>query len=161
MSTPSSCPGKPNLSWKFSVSFLCFVLDLQFLTPGLQPSLLVTSLFIPIPHICLLCCSVTKSCPVLCDPMECPMECSMPGFLVLHCLLELAQTHAHWVNDTLQLSHPLSSPSPALVLLSIRAFSSELALCIRWLKIGASASVLPMNIQGWFLGLTGLISFLS
>ena len=46
--------------------------------------------------------------------------------------------------------HPLSSPSPALVLPSIRAFFSELALCIRWPKIGASASasVLPMNIQG-------------
>ena len=61
MRTPSSCPGKPNLCWKFSASFLCFVLDLQFLTPGLQPSPLVTLLFIPIPHLCLLCCSVTMS----------------------------------------------------------------------------------------------------
>ena len=80
-----------------------------------------------------------------------------------HCLLELAQTHVHWVNDTFQLSRPLSSPSPALVLPSIRVFSSELALCIRWPKIGASASasVLPVNMQGWFLGLTGFISFLS
>ena len=47
---------------------------------------------------------------------------------------------------------------------STRVFSSELALPIRWPKTGtsASASILPMNIQGWFLlGLTGLISLLS
>ena len=49
-----------------------------------------------------------------------------------------------------------------LLLPSIRVFSSESALCIRWLSIGASASVLPMNIQGWVpLRLTGLISLLS
>ena len=34
------------------------------------------------------CCSVTQSCPALCDPMD----CSMPGFLILHCLLKLAET---------------------------------------------------------------------
>ena len=45
---------------------------------------------------------------------------------------------------------------------SIRVFSNELALSIRWQNIGASASFFPMNIQGWFrLGLTGLISLLS
>ena len=47
---------------------------------------------------------------------------------------------------------------------SIRVFSSESALRIRWPKywVSASASALPMNIQGWFpLGLTGWISFLS
>ena len=47
-------------------------------------------------------------CPILCKPMY----CSMPGFLVLHHLPELAQTHVHWVGDTIQPSHPLSSPSP-------------------------------------------------
>ena len=50
------------------------------------------------------------------------------------------------------------------VFLSIRVFSNELVLRIRWPSIGvsASASVLPMNIQGWFsLGLTGLISLQS
>ena len=40
------------------------------------------------------------------------MGCSTPGFTVLHQLLELAQTHVHWVGDAIQLSHPLSSPSP-------------------------------------------------
>ena len=38
------------------------------------------------------------------------MDCSMPGFLVLHHLLELAQTHVHRVGDAIQPSHPLSSP---------------------------------------------------
>ena len=39
------------------------------------------------------------------------MDCSMPGFPVLHHLMELAQTHVHWVSDAIQPSHPLSSPS--------------------------------------------------
>ena len=40
------------------------------------------------------------------------MDCSMPGFPVLHYLLEFAQTHVYWVNDATQPSHPLSPPSP-------------------------------------------------
>ena len=54
------------------------------------------------------CFSVANSRPTLCYPMD----CSTPGFLVLPHLLEFAQTHFHWVNDAIQLSHPLSSPSP-------------------------------------------------
>ena len=64
-------------------------------------------------------------------------------------------------------NHPIPH-RPLLLLLSIfpsiKVFSNELALCIRWWSTGASASasVLPMNTQGWFLlGLTGLISLLS
>ena len=41
------------------------------------------------------CCSATQSCPTLCNPMD----CSVPGFPVLHFLLEFAQTHVHWVSD--------------------------------------------------------------
>ena len=52
--------------------------------------------------------SVAQSCPILCDPMN----CSTPGLPVHHKLLESAQTHAHWVGDAIQPSHPLSSPSP-------------------------------------------------
>ena len=59
-------------------------------------------------NLILCCCSVTKSCPTLCKPTN----YSMPGFLVLHYLLELAQTHVHWVGDAIQPSHPLSFPSP-------------------------------------------------
>ena len=52
-------------------------------------------------------CSFAQLCPTLCIPMD----CSMPGFPVLHYLPEFAQTHLHWVNDTIQPSHLLSSPS--------------------------------------------------
>ena len=56
------------------------------------------------------CCSVTQSCLTLGDSMD----CSMPGFPVLHHLSEVAQIHVHRVGDAIQLSHPLSSPSSAL-----------------------------------------------
>ena len=59
-------------------------------------------------------CSVSKLYPTPCDPMD----CSTPGFSVLHCLLEFAQTHVHWVGDAIQTSHPLSSPSPPALSLS-------------------------------------------
>ena len=51
--------------------------------------------------------SVAQSCLTLCKPMD----CSTPGFLVYHQLLELAQTHVHQVGDAIQPLHPLSSPS--------------------------------------------------
>ena len=59
-------------------------------------------------------CSVAQSCPTLCDPMD----CSVPGFPVLHHLTEFAQTHLHWVGDAIQPSHPLSSPSSPVFNLS-------------------------------------------
>ena len=46
------------------------------------------------------------------------MDCSIPGFAVHHQLLELAQTHVHWVGDAIQPSHLLSSPSPPVFNLS-------------------------------------------
>ena len=67
----------------------------------------------------------------LCDPMN----CGTPGFPVHHQLPELAQTHVHRISDAIQPSHPLSSPSPlAFNLSSIRVFSNESVLCIRWPK---------------------------
>ena len=51
--------------------------------------------------------SVAQSCATLCDPMD----CSTPGFPVHHQILELTQTHVHWVNDAIQPSHPLPCPS--------------------------------------------------
>ena len=47
-----------------------------------------------------------------------PMDCSTPGLPVHHQLLELAQTHVHWISDAIQPSHPLSSPSPPVFDLS-------------------------------------------
>ena len=58
--------------------------------------------------------SVTQSCPTHCNSMN----CSTPGLPVHHQLLEFAQTHVHWIGDAIQLSHPLSSPSPLAVNLS-------------------------------------------
>ena len=52
--------------------------------------------------------SVAQSCPTLCDPMN----CSTPGLSVHHQLPELTQTHVHRVDDVIQPSHPLLSPSP-------------------------------------------------
>ena len=52
--------------------------------------------------------SAAQSRPTLCNPMD----CSMPGLHVHHQLPEFPQTHAHWVCDAIQPSHPLSSPSP-------------------------------------------------
>ena len=87
----------------------------------------------------------------------------MPGFPVHPQLLEPTQTDVHRVGDAVQPSHPLPSPSPpASIFPSIRVFSNKLALPIGWQKIGASVSVLAMNIQGWYpSGLTGFISLLS
>ena len=53
---------------------------------------------------------VAQSCPTLWDPMD----YGTLGFPVLHCLLEFAQTHVHWIGDAIQPSHPLSPSSPVL-----------------------------------------------
>ena len=52
--------------------------------------------------------SVTQSCPTLCDPMN----HSTPGLPVHHQLPESTQTHVHRVDDAIQWSHPLLTPSP-------------------------------------------------
>ena len=89
----------------------------------------------------------------LCSTLWDPMDCSMPGFPVHHQLLELAQTHVHWVGDAIQPSHPLSPPSPTFNL-SIRVFSSESVIRIRWPKDWSfSFSISPSNEY------SGLISF--
>ena len=58
--------------------------------------------------------SVAKLCPALCNPVD----CNIPGFPVLCYLPELAQTHVRWINDSFQLSNPLSPPSPPALNLS-------------------------------------------
>ena len=89
-------------------------------------------------------CCVAQSCPTLWDPMD----CSTPGLPVLHNLLELTQTHVHWLDDAIQPSHPLSSPSPPAFSLSQQQeffLMSQLVLSGGW-SIRPSASVLSMNI---------------
>ena len=83
--------------------------------------------------------SVAQSCPTFCDPMH----CSTPGLPVHHHLPGLAQTHVHRVSDAIQPFYPLSSPSPP-IFPSIRVFSKESVLCIRWPKYW-SFSISPSN----------------
>ena len=93
------------------------------------------------------------------------MDCRMPGFPVHHQLLELAQTHIHWVGDNIQPSHPLSSPSLPVFDLSqhqglFQWVSSSHQVAKYWSF--SFRSVLLMNIQDLFpVGLTSLISLQS
>ena len=95
--------------------------------------------------------SVAQSCPTFCDPMN----CSMPGLPVHHQLQEFTQTHVHRVSDAIQPSHPLLSPSsPASIPPSIRVFSNESTLRMRWQKYWSfSFSIIPSK------EIPGLISF--
>ena len=79
----------------------------------------------------------------------------MPGFLVLHHLPELAQTHVHWVDDAIQPSHPLSPSSPpALSLSQHQGLFQWVALHIMWPKYWSfSFNISPSNEY------SGLISF--
>ena len=83
------------------------------------------------------CCSVSQSCQTLCDPMD----HSTPGSPVLRYLPEFTQTHIHWVDDAIQPSHPLSSPSPPALNLSQHqdlfqwvGSSHQVAKARQWLK---------------------------
>ena len=83
------------------------------------------------------------------------MDCSMPGLSVHHHPLEFTQTHIHWVSDAIQPSH-VSNPLLFLpsIFPSIRVFSNELVLCIRWPKDWSfSFSISSSNEY------SGLISF--
>ena len=99
------------ITWKPFLFFLLYELSAALLPA--KPSLL----YFKWKHGHLLlagCCSVVKSCLTLRNPGD----CSTPGFPVLHHLLELAQTHVHWVSAAIQSSCPLSSPSPPALNLS-------------------------------------------
>ena len=92
--------------------------------------------------------SVTQSCLTLCDPMN----CSTPGLPVHHLLPEFTQPHVHWVSDAIRPSHPLLLLPP--IPPSIRVFSNESTLCMRWPKYwNFSFSIIPSKEY------LGLISF--
>ena len=96
------------------------------------------------------CCSVAKWCLTFCDPMD----CSMPGFPLLHHIPMFTQTYVLLVSDAFQPSHPLFPPFLAFNLPSNGVFPSESALCIRWPKYWHfSFSTSPSNEY------SGLISF--
>ena len=95
--------------------------------------------------------SVGWLCPTLCYPMD----CSKPGLPVQHQLLQFTQTHVHWVNDAIQPSHPLSSPSPPTVsLLQHQGLFKWVSSSYRWPKYWSfSFNISPSNEY------SGLISF--
>ena len=94
------------------------------------------------------------------------MDCSMPGLPIPHYLTEFAQVHVHWISDVIQPSQPLPPSSPFAFNLSQHQGLFQRFGCphqvAKVLEFSASASVLPVSIQGWVpLGLTGCISLLS
>ena len=103
---------------------------------------------------------VAKSCPTLCDPRD----CGTAGSSVLHCLHGVGSRVcplSRWCH--LILCRPLLLPS---IFPSIRVFSNELTLCIRWSKYWSfsfnSSPSSEYSFKVWFpLGLTGLISLQS
>ena len=80
-----------------------------------------------------------------------PMDGNMQSFPVLHCLLELAQTHVHWVGDALWPSHPMSPISPPAFNLSkhqsLFPMNWPFSLGDQSIEASALASVLPVRIQ--------------
>ena len=96
------------------------------------------------------CCSVAKSCPTLCKPMD----YSIPVFPVLHYPPKFAQIYVHCVNDTIQPSHPLSTPSLALSLSQHQRLFQWVGSSHHWPKYWSfSFSISPSNEY------SGLISF--
>ena len=86
--------------------------------------------------------SVTQSCLTLGDPMD----CSTPGLPVHHQFLEFTQTHAHWVSDASYISSSLPFLLLPSIFPSIRVFSKESVLRIRWPKYwSCSFSISPAN----------------
>ena len=116
------------------------------------------------PHMLLQFSSVTQSCPTLCDPMDCstpgrPPSRSITNFQSLPKLMP--------IESVVPSNHLIICRSlllPPSIFPSIRVFSNESVLLIRWPKYwnSASTSVFPMNVQDWFpLGWTGWISLQS
>ena len=87
--------------------------------------------------------SIAQSCLTLCNPMD----CSTPGFPAHHQLSELAQTHVHWVGDTIQSSHPLLFPSlPAFNLSQQQGLFQLISSSHRWPKYWSfSFNISPPN----------------
>ena len=80
------------------------------------------------------CCSVTQFFLTFCDPMD----CSTPGFPVLHYLPEFAQTHVHWVGDAIQSSH---SQLPLLLLLLLQYCPASGSFPMSWLFVSSGQSI--------------------
>ena len=147
-------------------NLVCFLAKMQWIWGGLQISLFpliwekMKTIFWPWNLIFLsdfCCCLVAQSCLTFCDPVD----FSTPGFLVLHHLLEFAQTHVHRVGDAMQPSHPLSSLSPPALSLSQQqglfqwvGSSHQVAKVLGYFSFSISSSneysgLIPLRID-WF-----------
>ena len=121
------------------LTFLPFLFFFFFFAIGF-----IFSVWIPQSVIFSYCCCCHSLVSTLCNPMD----CSMPGFPVLHYLPEFTQTHVHWVDDTIQPFHLPSSPSSPALNLTQHQFS-----LVNWLfssggqniRALTSASVRPSN----------------
>ena len=133
------CGAGSNAQNPLEVGTCCRELATQFLGESCTPTV----------SVCV--CSDVQSCLTLYNPMN----CTTPGFPVLHYLLELGQTHVHWIGDAIQPSHPYHPLLlPPSVFPSIRVFSNESALHIRWPNYWSfSFSISPSS------ECSGLISF--
>ena len=151
--------GQRQISWSLSVAFVRVPFWIRLVWRLSQRP----KTYLPLPsHIyCTAIVVQLLSRVQLCDPMD----CSTPGLPVPHHLQEFAQHHVHCISDAVQSSHPLtpfsfcpwSFPASGTFPMSQLFASGD-----QNTGASASASVLPMSIQGWFpLRSTGLISFLS
>ena len=120
---------------------LLYVTAFMFLWAILSPEILLQQCDHSLPVQS--CCSVAKSRPTLCNPMN----CSTPGFSVHPSLPEFAQTYVHWAGDAIQPSHPPLPPSPpALNLARQQGLFHESALHIRRPEYWSfSFSISPSN----------------
>ena len=94
---------------------LLYILDTRIISPWWYPTVSLKSsspktasfTLSLIGFVLILFSLVTQSCLTICDPIH----CSTSGLPVHHQLPEFTQTHAHWVSDAIQPSHPPLSPS--------------------------------------------------
>ena len=105
--------------WNTSILYSAYCWDVMTLSRSVSPNSLDSRF--------LCCCSVAKSWMSLCDHVN----CTTPGFPVLHHLPELAQTHIHWVSNAIKPAYPLLSPSPAFNLSRHQGLCQWVILLIR------------------------------
>ena len=126
-------------------SLLLLLASLWFSFWSILKMLIIKSIF------CFSCSwSVFKPYPTLCDPMD----CSMPGFSVIHYLMGFAQIHVHWVDDAIQPSHPPLPPSPFALNLSQHQGLFQWVSSSWWLKYWRFTFSTSLSN-----GYSGLISF--
>ena len=144
-----------------SGTFSCILISSLCVSASLFPPtavLISLLLCLPITFGFSCCCSVAKLCLTFCDPMD----CSTPGFPILHCLRVCSNScpFSRWCHPTISSSvAPFSSCPQSFPASGSFPVSQLFASGGQSTRASASASVLPVNIQGWFpSGMTDLTS---